>query len=266
MANLFSRNSAAYSRRLLFTLFLSAAATLTAGPNVFADNISIRGDEWCPFNCVPGSKKPGYVIEIAKIIFEEAGHTVDYQTLNWARAIADTRSGVYTAIVGANVSDAPDFVFPRVEQGQSKMCFYVSKTSSWTYSGIDSLKSIKLGIAKDYAYFDELDEYIAKNPTLVNTLAGDDTLDKNIKMVTLGRIGAFIDDEAVVESFIADSPNKGEIKQAGCSEADPIYIAFSPANPKAKEFAELLSSGIEKLRSSGKLKDILSNYGLEDWK
>jgi polar amino acid transport system substrate-binding protein len=53
-----------------------------------ADTISIRADLWCPFNCDPSGAKPGYMIEIAKAVFEPLGHKIDYQTLNWARAIA----------------------------------------------------------------------------------------------------------------------------------------------------------------------------------
>lgn len=43
-------------------------------------------------------------------------------------------------------------------------------------------------------------------------------------------------------------------------------IAFSPALPQSEKYAEILSAGIAELRKSGELKQILSKYGLEDWK
>lgn len=33
--------------------------------------ITLVADEWCPYNCVPNSEKPGYAIEIAQEIFNK---------------------------------------------------------------------------------------------------------------------------------------------------------------------------------------------------
>lgn len=230
-----------------------------------ADTISLRADSWCPFNCEPGSDRPGYMIEIAKAVFEPAGHKVDYQTLNWARAIADSRTGTYTGIVGAAKTDAPDFTYPDNALGGSSSCFYVKSSSPWVYAGVDSLKAITLGITKDYTYGDPLDAYVKSNPGKLQVLAGDDTLEKNLKLVEMDRTGAFIDDVNVVSYHMKEN-NISSIKQAGCLEVTPSFIAFSPANVKSKEYAKMLSDGVATLRQSGKLKVILDRYGLADWK
>ena len=46
---------------------------------------------------------------------------------------------------------------------------------------------------------------------------------------------------------------------------DSIFVAFSPANAKSKDYAQILGQGMDELRRSGKLKAILSKYGMEDW-
>lgn len=33
--------------------------------------VVLGADEWCPYNCTPGSNQPGYVVELAKAIFEK---------------------------------------------------------------------------------------------------------------------------------------------------------------------------------------------------
>jgi hypothetical protein len=38
--------------------------------NLSAETIIIKGDEWCPFNCQSNGKNKGYMIDLAKIIFE----------------------------------------------------------------------------------------------------------------------------------------------------------------------------------------------------
>ena len=44
-----------------------------------------------------------------------------------------------------------------------------------------------------------------------------------------------------------------------------VYIAFSPANKKSAEYAAILDRGVERLRASGELDEIMAHYGLEDW-
>jgi len=45
-----------------------------------------------------------------------------------------------------------------------------------------------------------------------------------------------------------------------------LYIAFSPKNPKSKEYAKLITDGIEQMRLSGELSQILAKYKLTDWR
>jgi len=43
------------------------------------------------------------------------------------------------------------------------------------------------------------------------------------------------------------------------------FIAFSPAVPESKKYAQMLSKGIQSLRRSGELDKILGKYGQKDW-
>lgn len=246
-------------------------ALLLAGATCsMADTISIRADEWCPYNCEEGAADPGYMIEVANAIFGKAGHTVEYKTMPWARAIEDTRKGTFTAIVGAAVGDAEDFIFPQTVFGQSANGFCVRKGDSFKYGGVESFKGKVLGVIRDYAYDEDvIDEYIEKNkdnPKLVQVASGDDALDINLKKLTKGRVDVIIDDYSVLRRTIKEM---GAADQYSCSEGiEPtdIFIAFSPANPKAKEFAATFDKGLAELRASGEFARILAVYGLEDWK
>jgi len=154
---------------------------------VYADTITLVADEWCPYNCVPESDTPGYMIEIAKKVFELKGYSIVYEILPWARAVQDTRLGRYTAIVGAYQGDAPDFIFPANELGQINQSFFVTTESSWNYTGIESLAHIVIGVIKDYAYGDELDAYIDEHksdPHNVQVVAGTEALTTNIQKMS----------------------------------------------------------------------------------
>ncbi len=146
----------------LLLLFLNFILSL----HVFALNskskntLEVRGDYWCPYNCSSSSDKKGYIVDILDIIFKKHNIKINYVELNWARSIAETREGKYDSIIGAAKSDAPDFIFPKQFVGHARTCFYTKPSSTWTFTDVESLKSVKLGVVKDYAYSNEIDAYI----------------------------------------------------------------------------------------------------------
>ena len=237
-----------------------------------ADEISIVADEWAPYNGDPNSATPGYGIEIAKQVFEAAGHTVVYKILPWSRAIESTRKGKYSAIIGAYKEDAPDFIFPQEEFGLSEMALFVKRGGpweSWEYNGLESLKKVKVGAAHGYSYGEVVDKFFEDNPEIVNYAHGDDPLTKNIKMLLAGRFAVLIEDPNVLfakakKMGVSDQIIKTRGKQA--TEGIEVYIAFSPKNSKSKEYAQILDKGINQLKASEQLEAILSKYGLTYWK
>ncbi|MBP9706823.1 MAG: transporter substrate-binding domain-containing protein [Oligoflexales bacterium] len=238
-----------------------------------AENITLRADTWCPYNCEPKDARPGYMIEIAKAALEPAGHKVEYETLNWARAIADSRAGKFSGIVGAAKSDAPDFIFPETSLGTSKNCFFAKADATWSFKDKSSLETASIGVIKDYTYGDEVDDYIksnaknAKNAKKVDVVSGDNPLELNIKKVQMGRVTSLLESEAVLKNYmyvnkLADS----SFKNAGClKDSDDLFIAFSPKHPKAKEFAKLVGDKVVAMRKDGSLKKMLEQYGINDW-
>ncbi len=248
------------------TLVLICLMMLTA-LNIFSDVITIAADEWMPYNGVPKSDKPGYGIELAEMIFKEAGHTVKYEVIPWNRAVQTTRNGQYTAVIGAFKEDAPDFIYPDVEFGYSINEFFVKVDSKWQYSGLNSLDNKKIGLIKDYSYGDELDEYFSKNSKNVDFVFGSNPLEMNIKKLVSGRIDVFVEDRNVAAQKIAEINLTEKVKSAGSpSQGNKIYIAFSPKNPKSKEYAEILTKGIKKMEENGELKKLLTKYKLKYWK
>lgn len=253
--------------RLALFAGLVLSQLMASAPAAFAETISLRADVWCPYNCDPKSEAPGYMIELAKAAFEPA-NKVEYANLNWARAIAETRTGAFSAIVGAAKSDAEDFIFPTLTLGLSSNCFFVKPDSTWTYKDIGSLKDSTLGVVKDYAYEDTIDEYVkanGKDPKKVDIVAGDNPLELNIRKVSAGRITTFIEDSSVVANYFYQKKQAPTVKQAGCIKETPLYIAFGPKGPKAAEHAKTLSDKLAAMRKDGSLKTLLSKYGIVDW-
>jgi polar amino acid transport system substrate-binding protein len=241
-----------------------------------ADTITIKADEWCPFNCEPGSDSPGYMVEVARIIFQKAGHELIYENMPWSRSIDHARKGKIDAIPGATKGEVPDFIFSDEEFGASITYFFVKKGTTWRFTDVGSLESIRIGVQDDYEYGGKIDEYIEKNRETIHVqvVKSDDPVALNIKKLIKGNIDACPEDKLV---FLYKAKSMGvldQVEEAGIIpvddredfEATRIYLAFSPVNPKSAEYAKILSDGIREMRASGELQKILDKYGLKDWK
>lgn len=252
-----------------FALAVLLAGTALAALPARADVITLRADEWCPYNCAEDSDKPGYGIELAKEIFAKAGHTVEYKTMAWARALEEGRKGSIVAVIGADKTEASDFVFPNQPVAVIDNTFVVKKGNAWKYAGPASLEKLKLGAIQGYSYVGEVGTYMtanAKNAARVDMVGGDNALEMNLKKLAAGRVDATVDAKPVLAYKLLKLNLADKVEFAGSVDPSEIYIAFSPANPKSKDYAAILEKGIADLRASGRLKQILDGYGVTDWK
>jgi polar amino acid transport system substrate-binding protein len=148
--------------------------------------------------------------------------------------------------------------------------FCVKTGNPWKYSGAASLKTLKLGVIKDYTYFSAVDDYIKASPAGVVFGTGENPLQSNFTRLVQGEVGAVVDDRSVLKYTIAKMKLQGKVSIAPASAETAVpsnlYIAFPPKNPKSREYAKILDEGMVTLRKSGELQKILAKYGLTDWK
>ncbi len=233
-----------------------------------AETLVIAGDIWCPINCEPGSARPGIFVELAQRIFAESGIRVEYQALNWARTLREVRSGELNAAIGAGVEDAPDFLFPATPVAQSRNCFFTRPDSSWSFTGVDSLPLVRLGVINDYSYGDQLNAYIAakrRHSGPIQVASGDRALALNVSKLLHGRLDAVLENRWVMQAMLASSGQAGALREAGCRENDaPIYLAFSPALDSSRRYAEIFEQGLQRYRADGRLQALLRAYGVDE--
>jgi polar amino acid transport system substrate-binding protein len=72
---------------IMIMLAIALMVPMVAG----AETINIVSDEWCPYNCVPGSDRPGFGIEIAMEAYAPHDIQVNYTTQDWDAAVEDTK-------------------------------------------------------------------------------------------------------------------------------------------------------------------------------
>ena len=232
------------------------------------DEILMVADEWCPYNCAAGADAPGYMVELARYAFETQGHSVSYKVVPWPRAIEGTRSGAYDVIIGAGKEEVPDFIFPDETAGLAVHSFYVTRTSDWTYTGLDALHEMTLGVIKDYSYGTLFNDYIKPNegdPKRLSIVSGDNALPRIIRMLMHGRIDAMIEDKNVMDYQFMTRADQHLIRAAGVACEEQLFIAFSPANKESAQYTRLLDNAIREMKASGALTTLLNKYGIKSW-
>lgn len=263
--------SSTWKKTLLRVMGLFCVLTcLAVSPVVAQETIVIQSDEWCPHNCDPAEGVLGYMVDIAKAVFEPQGIAVTYELNDWDASIENAQQGACDAIVGAGLTEAEGLIYPTKGQGSSKMIYLARADSDMTYTGVDALAGKVIGVIEGYSY-DEgpLDEYIAANagdPSKVHVESGDTPLETNISLLMDGKVDMIVADAAVVEYKLFVMKLADMVKMVGSDEEDEIFMAFSPKNPNAQKYADMLDQGMDALRASGELQTIMSNYGLKDWK
>jgi polar amino acid transport system substrate-binding protein len=250
-------------------LFLTIVLFFSFATAAWSEIIALRADSWYPYNGDPQAEKPGFMIEIARAVFEAAGHTVDYQVIPWTRALKDAELGNIDGVVGAARGDAPNFVFPNTPQGQTRYAFFTLANSTWNYKDPTDLQSVVVGMISDYSYGPTFDAWAkARTQTKqLQTTNGDTALEQNIKKLQRGRIDVLISSPDVFNWTVgAMGMAKQDFRQAGMlPEVDDIFIAFSPKRKSSDAYAKLLADGVLKLRADGRLATILARYGVSDW-
>jgi polar amino acid transport system substrate-binding protein len=228
-----------------------------------ANEIKLVTDPWCPFACEQSSLKQGILIDIAKHVFQNHSYKISYQTMPFSRALKDTMDGLAQGIVGIqNIPIRKQFIFPSVPQATSKVCFYGPSQSQWIYRQADKMEGLRVGAIKDYSYGKEMDDYLTNSQAHIEVSYGNDALIKNIYKIRENRLDLIVEYEFVVQNLMHTDP-KIRLKSLGCSsEVTKLYIAFSPKDPKSKEYARILSEGTLAMTKSGKMKKILANYGV----
>ncbi|MBF0176198.1 MAG: transporter substrate-binding domain-containing protein [Magnetococcales bacterium] len=233
-----------------------------------AETIKLRADLWCPYNCDPDSDKPGLIVEIARAIFIPAGHTVDYQVMPWSRTLNEVRKGHISGAIGALPSEAPDLIYGANPVAQDESGFAFKRDMAFTYHGTDSLAPYRIATIQDYNYDDgEIDAYLrkhAQNTTHIQVNTGGQAGVANLRKLLAGRVDLALDSRAVLAYLIHQEHLDQEIGTVGLGRLVGVHIGFSPALADSKNLADLLSSGVDRLRQQGELAAILARYGVKE--
>lgn len=266
--------------------FISVVCFLVMANSVcFGKLLNIVTTEFCPYVCDPEKEgEKGFVIDIFRAIFEKHGYTVKFEVQPWTRALKTFNDkGAFDGLVAAtkiHPINKDIAVFPETEICIYTHKFYAPKDSSlignWKYKGIESLKNIRLGGIKGWSYSSiEITKYMNEKPEpMVYVMYGKDLLKRHVGMLLRKRTDLYVENEFMMTYFLynekkAGNPDADKIIAVdsvpideGVAESYPVFYK----DKNGKKYAAIFTEGIKELRATGKMADIMADYGLKDWR
>ncbi|KUP94282.1 substrate-binding periplasmic protein [Tritonibacter horizontis] len=245
----------------------AAAAGVVLATAASAETVSIRADNWCPYNCEPGSEQPGYMIEVLQQALEPHGYSIDYQNMNWVRSLAQAEAGEITGVVGASEEEVPGFRLSPI-LGVWDLAIAVRKGEAIDMSTAAPFEGRTVGAIRGYEYGGAITEYIEAHEgdtSVVQLVGGDAPLESNLKKLAAGRVDMVPDDAAVLRYTIANLGLSDEFVLISVDEPSPLYAAFSPNVDMSGDLAAHVEAAVADMRADGRLASIMERYGLSDW-
>lgn len=245
-------------------IFLFILGLMIAGQGI-CDEIKIGTDPWCPYNC-KGGKKEGISIEVMRQIFEPHGHKVTVKYIPWARAVSSLKQGTITNFTSAAKADCKECIYADNPTTVMENTIFARSQDSSPWEGLQSLENKVIGAIYNYTYGDKLTEYIKKhekNFKRVQISSGPQALDANIRKLAMGRIDYTVDEVTVLTYRANELGLSKKIKPIHTISSVPLFLGFSPKDPKGQEYADLASKTLREMKKDGRLKKIFDKYGVK---
>ncbi|PKH85953.1 substrate-binding periplasmic protein [Colwellia sp. Bg11-28] len=254
--------------------FLIICASILAKP-VQARVLVVASDEWCPYIC-DDTHLPGFLVEIVTEIAASNGVKVKFSLTPLARALDLTKKGKIDILLGLTSQHIGDFQLKKshLTFGGLYNDFYVRASDPWRFKSIADLEvALKsnaiLGTINGYEYGDSIGRLLKDNTAHIFSASGNSPLQKQLKMLHLGRLDILLDSRFTVQyqlSKLLKTSTRAEpsIVYAGTEGIfTPLFLGFSPL--LSKKYVQLFDNGLTSLRENGRLNKILEKYGVTDW-
>ena len=249
---------------IFFLLWLSIAIKPAQ-----AKTLTVVSDEWCPYIC-DDRVLPGFLVEIVNEIARDNDLKVKFTLMPLARALNLAKKGqvdILLALTSQHIADL------QLQQSQLSFGglyndFYVRAINPWRFQSIAHLSAtlkdnVILGTINGYHYGEQLNQLLKSNTAHVFPASGNSPLEKQLKMLQMGRLDILLDSRFTVQYQLSKLTKSSIIYAGSQGDFTPLFLGFSSL--LSTEQVQLFDNGLMTLRQSGKLDTILAKYALTDW-
>lgn len=241
----------------LVALFLTFAADRARAQTEPQRPLLVAVYEWAPYS---GEDLPhgGFAVEFLLHALKENGYEAAIAYVPFARAIRNTRQGVYDIIPGiwytAERNQDLNYTHPITE---NKLVIISHRDTGLDFKTLEDLRGMTVGIARDYAYPDSFmsAESFAREPAK--------SLRQNLRKLMFKRIAATIGDK-----FVAQYNANQMFKEAAdlfhysdtVVESKDYHVVVSRKFPFHDKLVRQLNKTFRDLREDGTYERILKRH------
>lgn len=248
----------------LFWLLLTFSFNSQANDSSNDKQLVFAAADWCPYTC-GYSKHPGFVSEWLISVLQAEDWKVSIQVLPWRQALELSKAGKVDGLVTATQVEAPHMLFTDTPIDNQRSCFFVKQDRAWQYQNLESLSGIRLGLIENYAYGSPVDRWLAKQAgsAMLFRSQAQHPLEELLGKAKRNEIDIFIEDAYVLRHHLYQHPKPNlKLRQAGCLDENPFYIAINPDRPHSQKLVSQLNSALKDSNKQVLKEYIKYRYGL----
>ena len=239
-------------KALLFILFVFSWATPALAETVRI----VAEDDWYPYTAFIDGKSQGITVDLVDAIFAAEGHTVEYDSMNYDKAMGLVKDGDALACFNAPRTVELEGVYLWHDQMlfPAEGVFFAAADYPGTIHGVAGAAGKTVGLTQGYGYGDEVDsdtgmvkEYSKNDSILVQKLIA-----KRLELIILF--------DAIADYLLPKLGVEEKIKRVGSSGTIQNYVAFSKKHPDGKKHLDIFNSGFKKIRDNGTYQKILDGW------
>lgn len=234
-----------------------------------SEKVIIAGDYFCPYNCVPQSNNPGYVIELLQEILKPYDIAIEYVILSRQDALQAVKSGEIHGLISIGSEDLDNIILTSQPIAEVTTGLYTTLHHNWVLDGVTSLTNKKICTVKgnscthttirqyildNYTSCPEL--FVIENESLASINCLNHLVDGNVDIV--------VESDNVINFLSNDQSirNNQIIHRISDIGTVNIYVGFSPLLDRSKDYAISIVQEINAPYNQEKIKQLSKKYGL----
>lgn len=253
--------------RTIFVVILICLSIQSAWPE--NKKLIMGWESWPPF-CYKDNKDNlvGLDIELITHILNEAGYSLEYEEIPWARSLKWLKDGeIHIAASASKSMEREAFAYFSEPYQKEAYLMFVRKGEASKYS-LKSLKDIKgssfrFGIMRESLYGDEF-ERLMKDPAFASHVEEVTTDEQNHRKLFANRFEGFIQEYS---RMATDGREKGvfdKVEPLFVIEENQLHVMFSKQSTNP-DIVNAFNSGLKKIMRDGTYIKIFRKYNLDKY-
>jgi len=249
-----------WRRRWLLVPALWIIVTTVGLASAHAETIRLATLEWPPY-IGRYLTDNGYVASLIREAYRLEGYAVHFDFFPWARVVhvakSDQYDGYFPEYYAAEIAEM--FYFSKSFPG-GPIGFFKRRDRKLQFSSLNALNGMTIGVVRGYVNTKEFDH--ADN--FYRSPANNDL--QNLKKLLNQRIDLAVADKYVgnylLDMFLPKQKDDIEFMDPPLEKKE-LYLCIGKQGTDAQKKLAAFNRGLEKLRSSGRLLEILHAHGID---